>query len=133
MSEADERLPVGPRGVQGTKGERGERGLSLGTGRAVVVLFFIMVAFGASNWYWSAHETAVDNRNWHQAVAADNAHWRQALAETQQKFCGVVGGVTSVPVARPADPKANPSRETSWEWYQKFVRLATGLGCESGA
>lgn len=129
MSEADERLPAGPRGKQGVPGERGERGLSRIQGRAVVVLFLIAVLFGASNWYWSAQEVKSDNAHWHQAVAADDAHWRQALEETQRKFCGVVGGVVSVPVARPADPAANPSRETSYKWYEKFVTLDRSLGC----
>ena len=87
--------------------EAAPRGLSRIQGRAVVVLFLLAAVFGVSNWYWSAHEIGTNNH----------------------KFCEVVTGVTSVPVPRPADPKANPSRETSWEWYERFVSLGRSLGC----
>ena len=49
---------------------------------------------------------------------------------SNRKFCDVVNGVTSVPVARPADPAANPSRETAYEWYVRFVSLGRALGCQ---
>lgn len=107
MSEADERLPAGPRGRQGVQGERGERGLSRIQGRAVVVLFLIASLTGAGNLFWTAHEISGNNH----------------------KFCQVVTGVTSVPVPRPANPAANPSRETSWEWYERFADLGRSLGC----
>lgn len=127
------------KGDKGDKGERGE-GMASGTRRAIVGLFVLGVAIGAVSLLFTGHAVNTDNRNWHQAVATDNehwhqavaaddAHWRQALAETQRKFCGVVGGVTAVPVARPADPKANPSRETAWEWYERFVKLGKNLSC----
>jgi hypothetical protein len=115
VSEADERLHAGPRGA---KGERGERGLSRIQGRAIVVLFLICALGIVGNLFWTGHETA-----------ADNAHWHQAVAETQQKFCGVVGGFTATPVSRPSDPSANPSRETNYVWYERFVSLDRGLGC----
>ena len=44
MSEADERLPAGP------------RGLSRLQGRAVVVLFLISALVGTGDLYWTAHE-----------------------------------------------------------------------------
>lgn len=99
MSEADERLARGP------KGDRGERGLSRIQGRSVVVLFLISVLFGGSGWYWTAHEIGVNNR----------------------KFCQVISDV--VPVPKPADPAANPSRETSYVQYERAVRLGRSLGC----
>lgn len=105
MSEADERLPAGPRGAKGEQGERGVRGLSRIQGRAVVVLFLISVLFAGSGWYWTAHEISVNNR----------------------KFCQVIGDV--VPVPRPADPKANPSRETAYKQYERAVSLGRSLGC----
>jgi hypothetical protein len=45
------------------------------------------------------------------------------------EFCQVVTAATQTPVARPADPAANPSREQSWEWYERFVMLGHRLGC----
>ena len=53
----------------------------------------------------------------------------RAVSESNHKFCGVVTAITSRPVPRPADPKANPSRATSYEWYLRFVRLGRDLGC----
>ena len=51
------------------------------------------------------------------------------VAASNHKFCQVVSGVTAVPVTKPADPAANPSRENQWEWYERFVRLDRDLGC----
>jgi len=47
----------------------------------------------------------------------------------ERDFCGVVSAATATPVTRPADPAANPSREQSWEWYERFVSLGRSLGC----
>lgn len=47
----------------------------------------------------------------------------------ERDFCGVVTAATSTPVQKPADPAANPSREQSWEWYERFVMLGRSLGC----
>jgi hypothetical protein len=105
VSEADERLPAGPRGSQGERGERGERGLSRIQGRAVVVLFLLAAVFGVSNWWWTDIQIAANNH----------------------KFCQVVSGI--VPVPRPADPAANPSRETAYEQYERFADLGRSLGC----
>ena len=51
------------------------------------------------------------------------------VSVSDHKFCQVVTGFTSVPVPRPADPKANPSRVQSYEWYERFVALGRSLGC----
>jgi hypothetical protein len=48
---------------------------------------------------------------------------------TDREFCAVVTAATQTPVARPADPAANPSREQSYEWYERFVQLGRSLGC----
>lgn len=47
----------------------------------------------------------------------------------EHEFCAVVTAATATPVQRPADPSANPSREQSWEWYERFVLLGRHLGC----
>lgn len=51
------------------------------------------------------------------------------VRSTEREFCAVVTGVTAVPVPRPADPGANPSREQAFEWYERFVTLGRNLGC----
>lgn len=103
--EADERLPAGPRGERGKQGEQGKRGLSRIQGRAIVVLFLIGVLAGVGNLFWTAHEISTNNH----------------------KFCQVINDV--VPVPRPADPAANPSRVAQYEQYERAVRLGRGLGC----
>lgn len=45
------------------------------------------------------------------------------------KFCQVINGFTSVPVARPVNPSANPSRVQAYEWYERFLALGRSLGC----
>jgi len=96
---------------------------------AFVALAALSVLLAGASMLWDAHQVGVDNAHWHQAIAADDAHWHQALADTQRKFCGVVGGFTAVPVPRPSDPAANPSRVQSYEWYERFVSLGRSLGC----
>jgi hypothetical protein len=48
---------------------------------------------------------------------------------SDRKFCQVITGVTAVPVPRPSDPSANPSREQAYEWYERFAVLGRSLGC----
>jgi hypothetical protein len=103
VSEADERLPAGPRGRQG---ERGERGMSPHLpGRSIVVLFLICVLGIFGNLYWTARE----------------------IGANDHKFCQVINSV--VPVPRPADPAANPSRVIAYEQYERAASLGRSLGC----
>lgn len=53
----------------------------------------------------------------------------RAITKSNHKFCQVIISVTSNPVKKPSDPKANPSREQSWENYRNFVDLGRSLGC----
>jgi hypothetical protein len=91
--------------LAGPRGEQGKRGLSRRVSWAIVVLFLIAALPGVSNWYWTAHEISANNR----------------------KFCQVINDV--VPVPRPADPKANPSRETAYVMYERAASLGRSLGC----
>lgn len=50
-------------------------------------------------------------------------------ARNEHKFCDVFGALIAVPAQKPADPKADPSRERSYILYEKFVRLDKSLGC----
>jgi hypothetical protein len=61
VSEADERLPVGPRGVQGKQGETGEQGkrgegITHGTRRAIVTLFALMTVFAVANLLYTSSQ-----------------------------------------------------------------------------
>lgn len=51
------------------------------------------------------------------------------VGKSNHAWCGVVSAATATPVQRPPDPAANPSREQSWEWYERFVALGRDLGC----
>lgn len=100
-----------------------------GARRAVVFLFAFTLAVAIVNLLWTAHQVGADDARWHQAIVTDDAHWHQALSDSQHKFCGVVGEITSVPAARPADPARAPVQERQYEWYQRFLALGQGLGC----
>jgi len=89
-----------------------------GARRAVVFLFLLTLALAGANLLWTAHETAADDTHWHQAIVTDD-----------HKFCAVIGGMTSLPVSRPADPARTPAQERQFEWYERFVSLGRSLGC----
>lgn len=48
---------------------------------------------------------------------------------TDREFCQVISAATETPVQKPADAAANPSREQSFEWYERFMSLGRSLGC----
>lgn len=52
-----------------------------------------------------------------------------AVNSSNHKWCQIVTSLTAVPVPKPPDPTANPSRERSWEIYVQFVELKRSLGC----
>jgi hypothetical protein len=50
-------------------------------------------------------------------------------ANSEHKWCQIINTITAIPVDKPANPKENPSRERSWEFYQEFITLKRSLGC----
>lgn len=74
---------------------------------AFVVLAALALLLSAGNLLFTVHEVSANNH----------------------KFCQVVAGVTAVPLPKPANPAANPSRENQYEWYERFVSLGRSLGC----
>lgn len=78
-----------------------------GAARAVVMLFALSFLLAAASMLFTVYE----------------------VSSSDHKFCQVVDGFVSVPVAKPADPKANPSRENQYEWYERFLVLGRSLGC----
>ena len=50
----------------------------------------------------------------------------------EHKFCQLVDASIQNPVPKPANPKANPSRETNYEDYVIVLNLDRSLGCNGG-
>ena len=75
--------------------------------RSAVALVLVVAALAAANLLYTANAVRNSNHAW----------------------CGVVTAITSKPVPKPANPGANPSRATSYEWYLRFVQLGRDLGC----
>lgn len=51
------------------------------------------------------------------------------VASSQQQWCDTLDLLTRTPVPKPADPKANPSREATYELYRDFVKLKDKFNC----
>src|SRR5690242_7909020 len=77
-----------------TKKEKRE----LGRAYFFLILVFISAVFSIASVSYSQRRSDIDDR----------------------KFCDVVSGITAEPVKKPADPKADPSRERAHVWYVKF-------------
>lgn len=52
-----------------------------------------------------------------------------AISQSQHKWCTTLALLTEQQVPRPADPKANPSRENAWLFYVHLKELERGFGC----
>ena len=62
-------------------------------------------------------------------AAANLLYTANAVRNSNHAWCGVVTAITAKSVPKPANPGANPSRATSYEWYLRFVQLGRDLGC----
>ena len=54
---------------------------------------------------------------------------QRSVSAGDRRWCAVLDLITSQPVAKPADPKANPSREGQYALYQDFLTLQREFGC----
>ena len=52
-----------------------------------------------------------------------------AVSSDDHKWCAAMTLLTAHPVPKPADPKANPSRAQTYQFYVTFVQLKRNLGC----
>jgi len=52
-----------------------------------------------------------------------------AIHKNNLQWCDTLDLVTSRPVARPADPKKDPTKELSYEFYQAITALKHRQGC----
>lgn len=81
--------------------------MTRGYRRALVALFLLMALFAGLNLLFTARQ----------------------VRDGEHKWCTTLELLTAHPVPRPADPKANPSRENAWIFYTDFLQLRRTLGC----
>ena len=74
---------------------------------SAMVLVLVVAALAAANLLYTAH----------------------AVTENDRQWCAAMTLLTSRPVPKPADPKANPSRQQTYLYYMTFVELKHSLGC----
>ena len=53
------------------------------------------------------------------------------IRSSDHKFCTLMDALSETPVPKPSNPKANPSRERSYEYYVIISELDRSLGCKS--
>ena len=82
---------------------------------SIVVLAVLMLGVGVGDLFWSAH-------------LADRA--AQQDRQTRAELCTLISPAVAVPVPKPSDPAANPSRETTYEWYERYLTVSTSFGCQ---
>lgn len=63
------------------------------------------------------------------AVAGSYALSLTAIENSQHQWCDTLTLLTARPVPKPADPKANPSREQNYQFYETLVHLRDRFGC----
>lgn len=81
---------------------------------SVVVLAVLMLGVGAGDLFWSAH-------------LADQA--AQQDRQTRAELCTLISPAVAVPVPKPSDAAGNPSRETTYEWYERYLAVSRSFGC----
>ena len=57
-------------------------------------------------------------------------HENNSLYANNQQWCTALDILTKVPVARPSDPKANPSRVFSYNLYESFRSIEMEFRCQ---
>lgn len=120
MSDHEERMagfasryPPGPPGKQGEPGPAGEP-VPRRAIRAVLALFLIAAILGV---------TAVVG------ISSLHSQIRGAVQQNNHRWCATLQLLSAHPVARPADPAANPSRENAYVFYINLLQLRSEFGC----
>lgn len=52
-----------------------------------------------------------------------------AIYRSQHQWCDTLRILASAPVAKPADPGKNPSRENDYRLYEDFLKVKSQFGC----
>jgi hypothetical protein len=97
-----ERGPKGDRGAQGAQGALPARARRSLLARDVAIIGLLLL-----NFLFTAHQVNAGNHTW----------------------CQTLDLLTAQPVARPADPAANPSRVQAYRYYVTFYDQRRRLGC----
>ena len=138
----------GFRGVRGDKGAIGESRLAQAAeqeverliksksvprwwGRALVAICLVLAALvGYLGYENLTHPVANQLRNdvaaTQNLAAQDRAYTNQVV----QHECSSLELLTSKPVPKPADPAANPSRETTYQFYVALLAWEHSDGCK---
>ena len=66
-----------------------------------------------------------------QAQAAQIKALEAYVQQYAQHGCAALGLLTAKPVPKPSDPAANPSRETTYEFYEAILFWERADGCAS--
>jgi hypothetical protein len=105
---AGQYAPRGPRGPKGDQGTRGEQGaLPVRARRSLLARDIVIIALLLLNFLFTAHQVNSSNHTW----------------------CQTLDLLTRAPVARPADPAANPSRVHAYQQYVALYDQGRRLGC----
>jgi hypothetical protein len=94
--------------------------------RAVIVtaaLIFVIVAGEVGNYFIAA---------W-RADSVVQRSVQAAVDQSDQVLCPLIDLVTATPVTNPANPAKNPSRVTSYKFYEAFVYASREYHCTSGS
>lgn len=78
--------------------------------RVALAVVFIVVAFAA-------------------AIVVSVALSLHAVDRSEHQWCETLTLLTEKPIPRPADPKANPSRENTYLFYAHLKALESKFGC----
>lgn len=55
------------------------------------------------------------------------SYWQ--VHTSQHEWCNLLTTLTHSPVPKPPNPAANPSRETTYQFYMQLVKLRGEFGC----
>jgi hypothetical protein len=94
--------------------------------RSVFYIVAVVVLLGGGNLLWTGNRVDAATGT---VRAAEQAAIAQAVAKSNHQWCAALDLLTAHPVPRPADPAANPSRVTSYQWYEVFMHLGQRFRC----
>jgi hypothetical protein len=137
----------GPRGEQGKQGKQGESKLAQAAeeqverlikakstpkwwGRAFLVMALVLaIVVGYLGWKDYTHPLSNQLKAELASQQAQQKSLEQYVQQYAQHGCQALDLLTSVPVPKPADPAANPSRETTYEFYLALLYWEHADGC----
>jgi hypothetical protein len=141
LVSSEKRLAVqGPKGNRGERGEKGESGLSWRVVRAVLFLFFLSVALGASGLFWINHAVntsaaairAGQAREQAEQQAEQHREQEAQLQAATAEFRALCTTFTKLAALKPpqGNPATNPSRAYLQGQHDTLDQLGTDLGCK---